>query len=84
VGTGSKYSFIYSSALSYGTLTSSISGITTTLLDPTMLINQTVKLEDIAIPEFSALMNITKLFRAYVAQAQATSFDVIHKILTSV
>ena len=77
VDTGSKYSFIYQSALPLDATTSSIPGMTTRLLDCTTLINQAVELEDIVMPELNASMHVTRPFRAYVAEAQATSFDVI-------
>ena len=51
--------------------------MTTRLLNQTRLINQVVKLDDIIMPEFGASLHVMLAFRAYVAEAQATSFDMI-------
>jgi len=78
VDSGSQKTYIYKSALPMGTnVTMLETAMSTRMLDQVTSIDSTVTLKDIVLPELSATTHIVVPFEAYVANAQATSFDVI-------
>jgi hypothetical protein len=78
VDSGSKRSFVYNNILPQGVIPTILDKpITTNLLDTATSINRKVRLQNIVLPELSNTTKIVQPFDLYVAEANATNFDLI-------